>query len=391
MAGCRVMLVHNAYQQPGGEDSVVEAEAALLQSRGHPVAFFGRHNDEVAALSRGALAAQALWSPRTVKEFGEALMDFRADVVHVHNTFPLISPSVYWTAARAGVPVVQTLHNYRLLCPQAMFLRQGRVCEDCLGRIPWRGSVHGCYRDSSAQTAVVGAMVTLHRGLGTWRNKVTRYIALNEFCRRKFVEGGLPADKIVVKPNFVDLPPPPPAERRGYLFVGRLSPEKGLEVLLQAWASADADAFLRVAGDGPQAALLQGQPRVQALGRKPADGVREEMVHARALLMPSIFYEGFPRTLVEAFACGLPVIASRIGSLAELVEDGVTGLLFEPGNADDLARKLRWAEAHPGEMAEMERRARARYEAEFTAERNYAQLVAIYRDAMEAVREEAAA
>jgi glycosyltransferase involved in cell wall biosynthesis len=384
-----ILVVHNGYQQRGGEDSVVDAEIELLRDYGHQVESYQRNNGDIGALSWLTLGRQTLWSGRTVDEVGRMLRLARPDVIHVHNTFPLISPSLYWAAARAGVPVVQTLHNFRLLCPQAMFLRQGKVCEDCMGKVPWRGVLHGCYRESRLQSAVLAGMVTFHRAIHTWDTKVTRYIALNEFCRQKFIEGGLPAQRLVVKPNFVDFPAPEVRDRAGFLFVGRLSTEKGVDVLVKAAASLD-DALVRVAGTGPEGFRLAGVAGVTSLGALPGEGIRQEMAGASALILPSIWYENFPRTLVEAFGCGLPVIASRIGALAELVEDGVTGLLFEPDNAKDLAEKMRWARQHPDEMAQMGRNARILYEAEFTAERNYQQLMAIYEDAIAAVKAESA-
>jgi glycosyltransferase involved in cell wall biosynthesis len=228
-------------------------------------------------------------------------------------------------------------------------------------------------------------MLTLHRFIGTWKNKVTRYIALNEFCRSKFIAGGLPAEKIVIKPNFVELDAMPPVDRAGFLFVGRLSAEKGIDVLAEASRTL-APCNVRVAGSGPEAACLDGINGVTALGALSSEDVISEMSRAMVLVLPSIWYENFPRTLVEAFACGLPVIASRIGALAELVSEGVTGLLFEPGNARDLAEKMTWAQAHPAQMAEMGRNARALYEAEFTAERNHAMLMGIYKNAIDAVK-----
>jgi len=379
----KILVIHNTYQHRGGEDSVVEAEISLLRSHGHEVATYFRHNDDIVAMSHASAAQQTLWSSRTMHELAELVRTFRPDVIHAHNTFPLISPSLYWAAAQARVPVVQTLHNFRLLCPQAMFLRHGKVCEDCLGKLPWRGAVRGCYRGSKAQSTVLAGMVTMHRALGTWQNKVTRYIALNQFCRNKFIEGGLPADRLVVKPNFVDFDAPADGARAGFLFVGRLSAEKGVDVLVNATRAVNG-AHIRVAGTGPEAALLAGLPGVHALGALGGDDVRAEMSQAMTLVLPSIWYENFPRTLVEAFGCGLPVIASRIGALAELVQEGITGLLFDPGNAQDLADKMRWAQAHPDQMAVMGRNARTLYEAEFTAERNYVQLLNIYNDAIAA-------
>lgn len=381
---CRVLVVHNAYQHRGGEDTVVESETALLRAHGHAVETYARSNDEVAGMSSLAMARQTLWSDRTTREIATLIGRFRPDVIHVHNTFPLVSPSLYWAAARAGVPVVQTLHNFRLMCLSALFLREGRVCEDCMGQVPWRGVARACYRGSRPASAALAGMLALHRGLGTYRNKVARYIALNEFCRAKFIEGGLPAERVVVKPNFVDFDAPAAGPRAGLLFVGRLSVEKGIATLAESMRHVPG-ADLRVAGDGPEAGLLDGLPGVIRLGNQPGEAVRGEMSRALALVVPSIWYENFPRTIVEAFASGLPVIASRIGALADIVTDGKTGLLFEPGNAHDLADKLAWAWTHPDAMAEMGRNARALYEAEFSPGVNYKRLMEIYGEAMEQV------
>ena len=358
---------------------VVAAEAELLRTHGHPVDMLVRHNDELAHLGRAAAAIDTLWSRRTVREIRARIEAFKPDVVHVHNTFPLISPSLYWACSAAGVPVVQTLHNFRLACPQAMFLRDGRICEDCMGRAPWPAMRHSCYRDSRAQTSVLAGMLVLHRALGTWQDKVARYIALNSFCRDKFIEAGLPAERIVIKPNFVEAPPPSPhTSRSGFLFVGRLSPEKGISTLVQAWRQRQGVARLAIAGSGPEGGLLAGLPGADVLGPLPLQAIQQRMSAATALVLPSIWYENFPRTLVEALGAGLPVIASRIGALACLIEEGQTGLLFEAGNAKDLAERLTWAEAHPDEMARMGRRAREVFEAQFTPERNLTQLQEIY-------------
>ncbi len=389
MTAERVLLVHNAYQQAGGEDSVVASELALLRDKGHEVIELRRDNQQIAAMGRASLAAQTLWSCRTQAEALALLHEHRPVVVHVHNTFPLVSPSLYWACAKAGVPVVQTLHNFRLACPQAMFLREGKVCESCLGKTPWPALAHGCYRDSRAQTAVVVGMLMLHRSLRTYESKVTRYIALNEFCKSKFVQAGLPEARIAVKPNFVvvDQPTGLPA-RAGLLFVGRLSPEKGIAVLAHAWSTCHG-MRLRVIGTGSSTSGLELLPGVDLVGNRTTDQVLAEMASAVALVLPSIWYENFPRTLVEAFGAGLPVIASRIGSLAELVEHGQTGLLFNAGDAADLARTMVWAHEHPDEMATMGRNARARYESHYTPDINYRQLRAIYRDAIDAKNREA--
>lgn len=381
----RVLVAHNAYRHAGGEDSVVASEIALLRQRGHTVIEMRRDNDEIDAIGRLSLAAQSLWSRRTSAEAAALIAAHRPHVAHIHNTLPLLSPSLHWACAAAGVAVVQTLHNYRLACPQAMFLREGKVCEDCLGRAPVAAVVHGCYRQSRAQSAVLVSGLVLHRSLGTWHSKVDRFVALSEFARNKLIQAGLPAARVVVKPNFIDAPKPADIAREGFLYVGRLSPEKGVDVLAEACSTSPASG-VRVAGTGPAEASLAQRQGMRLLGALDGAGVLREMAHSRALVVPSICYENFPRTIVEAYACGLPVIASRIGSLAELVEPGVTGLLFEPGDARDLARAMCWAEAHPEQMAAMGRQARARYEARYTSAINHEQLLAIYHAAIDSRR-----
>ena len=377
----RVLMVHNAYQQRGGEDSVVESEAALLRHHGHEVQVYERHNDEVGQTPKWQLAAGAVWSSRTVRDVQALIAGFKPDVMHVHNTMPLVSPSVYWTAQKLGVPVVQTLHNFRLMCPQAMFVREGKVCEDCLGKVPWRGVLHKCYRDSTVQSAVMAAMLSTHRVLGTYASKVDRFIALNEFCRTKFIEGGLEAARISVKPNFVDWQPEPRWDQRlGGLYLGRLTPEKGVGVLLRALAR-QPRRRLRVVGGGPLGDAVRATAGVDYLGFLPLAEIWEHLSRASYMVVPSVWYEGFPRTIVEAFASGVPVIASRLGSLAEVVSDGKTGLLFNPGDDEDLASKLAWADSHPQEMIAMGQAARREYEVRYTPERNCAELIEIYRSA----------
>jgi glycosyltransferase involved in cell wall biosynthesis len=375
-------MVHNAYQQRGGEDSVVESEVALLRQHGHEVHVYERHNDEVGQTPKWQLAAGTVWSSRTVRDVQALIAGFKPDVMHVHNTMPLVSPSVYWAAQKLGVPVVQTLHNFRLLCPQAMFVREGRVCEDCLGKVPWRGVLHKCYRGSRIQSAVMAGMLTTHRVLGTFATKVDKFIALNEFCRAKMIEGGLDGDRISVKPNFVDWQPAPRWDQRvGGLYLGRLTPEKGVDVLLRALVR-QPGLQVRVVGGGPMAEVVAGASGVDYLGFLPLTEIWGHLSTASYMVVPSVWYEGFPRTIVEAFASGVPVIASRLGSLAEVVTDGKTGLLFNPGDDEDLAAKLAWAESHPQAMIRMGQAAREEYEARYTPERNCAELIEIYRSAM---------
>jgi glycosyltransferase involved in cell wall biosynthesis len=398
-----VLVAHNRYQQPGGEDSSTDIETRVLSSAGHRVVEYVRDNGEIAAYGlwhKGTLGLRTVWAWDSYREIRRVLRAEKPHVAHFQNTFPLISPAAYYACREAGVPVVQTLHNYRLLCPAATLQNDGRVCEDCLGRSPWRGVPHACYRDSRAATA---AVALVHRWLGTWSKMVDCYIALTQFARAKFIEGGLPAEKIVVKPNFVHPDPmavnhQSPITNHQFpdyaLFVGRLSPEKGVRTLLAAWQRLGSGIPLRVVGDGPLRAELEAQVSRLGLSRvwrgKPAatsisfpghltpDHLTPVLKSARFLVFPSECYEGMPRTIIEAYACGVPVIASRLGAMQEIVEDGRTGLHFTPGDADDLAAKVDWAWTHPDEMQEMGRAARAEYEFKYTAERNYQMLMEIY-------------
>ena len=390
-----ILMIHNRYQQPGGEDEVFFAEASLLESYGHQVVRYSTHNDRVAETNRLALAGNAIWNSSTYQELRALIRQERPLVAHFHNIFPLISPAGYYAAKAEGVPVIQTLHNYRLVCPYAPFLRDGRVWEDCMGKvIPWPGVVHRCYRESRAASAVVTAMLATHRASHTWTEMVDMYVVLTEFARRKFIEGGLPAEKLVVKPNFVYPDPGPGEGRGGYaLFVGRLSPEKGIGTLLAAWERLREQIPLKVVGDGPLAELVASaasrHPYLEYLGYRPAEEVHGLLKEASVLIFPSEWYETFGRVAAEAFATATPVIAADIGAVAELVEHGRTGLRFRPGDPEDLAAQVGWVLAHPEEHSRLRWEARAEFEAKYTAERNYQMLMKIYESTLE--REEAPA
>ena len=380
----KILLVHNYYQQRGGEDESFETEAALLRDHGHEVVLHTAHNDAVDGMSSARLAAALLWNGEAYREVRALIRRERPAVVHCNNTFPLLSPSVYYAARAEGVPVVQHLRNYRLSCVNGLFFRDGRVCEDCLGSFaPWRGVRHGCYRQSRVASAGASAMVGAHRALGTWSRLVDVYVTLTEFARGKLVEAGLPADRVRVKPNFLQCPPEIGDGSGGYaLFVGRLAPEKGVGTLLEAWDQLGSALELVVVGDGPiegdvAAAVARGA-HVRWLGRQPRERVHELVGAARLLVFPSEWYETFGRVAMEAFAAGTPVVAARIGAVAEVVEDGRTGLHFRPGDAADLADRVTWALDHPDEWGAMRVAARQRFDALYTAEKNYQMLMALY-------------
>ena len=381
----KILIAHNQYQYRGGEDSVVEAETALLREYGHEVKIYQRSNHELSTVSRASAAVSTLWSHRSTHDIREAFKVFSPDILHVHNTFPLISPSIYWAAADEKVPVVQTLHNFRLLCPQAMFLREGKVCQDCVGKIPWRAVARKCYRESLVQSAVTVTMLAQHRAIGTYQNQVTMYIALNEFSRKKFIEGGLPADRIRIKPNFVSSKLKSNLDaRQGGLFVGRLSEEKGLHVLAQAIKLLKG-VQIWIAGSGPLEHVVRSEFGEFYVGLKTQAELAVMLGSVRYLVAPSTGIETFGMVAIEAFACGTPVIASRQGGLADLVADGVTGLLVNPADAADLAEKIAWAEAHPEQMMKMGQAAREEYERKYSPNRNYAMLMGIYDAARQTV------
>lgn len=380
----KVLLCHNFYQQLGGEDVVFAAERDLLRRYGHEVFEYTDTNDRINGMNRLALAGTTIWSRAAHRTIGEMVQETDADIVHFHNTFPLLSPSVYSACRKAGAAVVQTLHNYRLICPNGLLFRDGAPCEDCIGRTPpLPGVIHACYGGSRAQSAVTAAMLTGHRLRGTWCEDIDVYIALTEFSRRKLTQGGLAAEKVVVKPNFID-PAPDPGPPGGdfFLFAGRLDEGKGVKTLLKAWTSSSSPAPLRIAGNGAllgdvNEAMIES-PMIEHLGQIDRTSLIDQMQQSRALVFPSQWYENFPVTLVEAFACGLPVIVSRIGAMAEIVDDGRTGLLFNPGDPEDLRAKVRWAWEHPDELDRMGSEARREYEAKYTGDENYRQLMEIY-------------
>ncbi len=375
----RVLLVHNFYQIPGGEDTCVRQELSMLEKGGIEVELYSVDNDSIRGpMSKLATAFGVVYNPVARRALAKKLKVFLPDVVHIHNFFPLLSPSVLDACRAAGIPAVMTLHNYRILSPAAL-LHPAEVWDDRdLTASCWRTVASRVYRDSAVATLAVAAMIEFHKRAGTWRRKVDRFIALTEWARRMFIAGGLPAERIVVKPNCVQGPLSFQEQpRHGALFVGRVDAQKGIEVLLDAWK--DLDYPLKIIGDGPLSALVSGNDRVTYLGRQPRDVVQREMRAAQFLVLPSLGCEMHPVTILEAFANRLPVIYSDLPSLGGLVESGMTGLRFSAGDAATLASQVRWAIAHPVMVGHLGRRARTVYEQHFAPEVNLARLLAIYR------------
>lgn len=384
----KVLLCHNYYQQPGGEDRSFFDEEWLLKSHGHDVVRYTVHNDVIDEMSSLRLAKTLIWNRDSYRELRELIRRERPAVMHCTNTFPLISPSVYYAAKREGVPVVQSLHNYRLLCPNALFLRNNKPCESCLGKsIPLPAIIHGCYRDSRVASAGVAAMVSFHRLMRTWTRVVDKYFVLTEFARDKFIQGGLAADKMVIKPNFVH-PDTGPGDGSGdyVIFVGRLSSEKGIDTLLSAWQQLPGNTKLKIVGDGPMAGrvsqAMNDDPRIEWVGRRTKEEVDRLIHKASCLIIPSICYETFGRAIIEAYVHGVPVIASRHGAMAELVRHGETGLLFDAGDATRLREAVELAFRDPDKLLRMRREARREFERLYTADANYELLIGTYKNVL---------
>ena len=388
----KILVAHTYYQQPGGEDTVFAQEVELLRREGHEVVTYTRSNKEIEGYSttqRLMLFPNTIWSNASRADFAALLDRERPDLVHFHNTFMAMSPSVYSACKERGLPVVQTLHNFRLCCPGGAFFRNGAACEDCTTKGVWTSVRHKCYRNSRLATATVASMLAFNRSRSTWSDAVDCYIALSEFARSKMSSSGIPPHKFHVKPNFVGPDPGARSKVGDYaLYVGRIVVEKGVRTLIAAWKELDGTFPLRIIGDGPQRGNLETAcqsnhvKKVSFLGLRPRAEVIEEIRSARFLVFPSESYENFPMTIAESYACGVPVIASNIGSTAEIVHNGVTGLTFTPGNAHELRQCVDWAIEHPEQMEEMGHRARAEFEAKYSAKRNYEMLMDIYECAL---------
>jgi glycosyltransferase involved in cell wall biosynthesis len=379
----RILLCHGYYQQRGGEDQSFEAEANLLEARGNVVLRYTLHNDEIARMGPYEVARKTVWNRHSYREMRDLIRRQRPDVMHCTNTFPLISPAAYYAARAEGVPVVQSLHNYRLLCANSLLLRDGRPCETCLGkRTLWPAIRHRCYRGSRLHSAGVAAMVGIHRFLKTWSEAVDLYCTPSEFARQKFIEGGIAADRIVVKPNFVDDLGLGNGKGGYVVYVGRLSHEKGVELLLQAWQRLNLPVRLKVIGDGPLADRVaqaaSADERIEWLGRLAPREVAQLIGDSLCVVLPSICYETFGRTVIEAYCKGTPVIASDLGALAELVHEGETGYLFSAGDADHLLRRLATLLEDPRRHMQLRRAARREYERKYTDQMNYKMLMRIY-------------
>ena len=384
----KILLAHNFYRStaPSGEDMVYRDERALLEANNVAIIPYERFNDDIdesTLFKRLALGYETAWSKKTYDQVAELICRMRPDIAHFHNTFPLISPSAYAACHDNGVPVVQTLHNYRLICPGGLLLRDGHPCEDCVGTNLFPALRHRCYRGSLPATAAVVWMLARNRWSGAYSNLVDRYIALTNFQADRLIAGGLPAEKISVKPNFLpnDVPLGEGNKRCCAVYVGRLTKEKGVKTLLQAWRNFP-NLPLKIIGDGALRDELENYARrhsvnAEFMGLCDRCDVLDAVAGAFLQVVPSEWYEGFPLVIVEAYACGTPVVASRIGSLAELVENGKTGVLFKPGSSKELAERIGNYIRHQS-FKDFSKAARAKFESNYTPDENFNSLINIY-------------
>jgi glycosyltransferase involved in cell wall biosynthesis len=392
----RVLVVHNRYRsgQPSGEDNVVDQEVSLLRSAGHTVGLFERRSDDIATMSlprKALVPAGVPYNPAARRAMAERLRMDRPNVVHVHNTFPLLSASVLDACKDAGVPVVATLHNYTQVCPSGTLYRDGATCTACVGKLPLPAVRHGCYRGSALAT--VPLTISFLANQKRWWSGVSRFLCISDAQRRTLATNGMPAGLLTVKYNFVedtDLRRTGPGEH--LLYLGRLTEEKGVRLLMAAWerlaATGGLGVPLVIAGAGPLAdevtAWAKGRQDVRFVGLRDKAASRALVARAIAVVVPSRWLETFGLVVVEAMAAGVPSVVAGHSSLAELVQDSVTGLTHTPGDAASLANALGRIVRAPSSLGLA---AREKYEREFTCAVGLANLVAHYRGVIEEARD----
>lgn len=381
-------MAHNRYQNRGGEDESFDRECGLLEQYGNTVIRYIQNNKSIEDIPKLQLALRTFWSHQDYKAIRAVIRKEGVDVLHIQNLFPLISPAIYYAAAAEGIPVVQTLQNYRLLCLNAYLFRNGTVCEDCLSQpIPWLGVYRKCYRESRIASLVLASSVVFHRLLSTYKRKVDLFITLTEFAKQKYSENGIPKEKIVLKPNFVS---PSPSEGDGegsfVVFVGRLSPEKGISTLLEAWKTLGSSIPLHIIGDGPlrEAVRIAARenPGIEYLGYKPIEEVKHLMGKAKALIFPSLWYEGMPLVIVESFAKGTPIISSNLGAMSTMITHKADGLHFPAGDTDSLVQQVQWMLENSEIWASMRKNARQKFESHYSDHANYQALIKVYNQAI---------
>lgn len=396
----KILIIHNSHRKgsSSGDDIVFKKEAELLTTHAHDVIRFNLFNDEFDAsnaIKKLLIGLQIPWSISAFRMIEKVLSKECPDIVHIHNFFPLLSPSIYYAIHSKGIPIVQTLHDFRFLCPMAFFMRNGFICEECKGGSFLRSIKYGCFKNSKVQTIPVALMLKIHYMLNTFKNKIDAYICLTESQRKIFLDAGFDRNKLFLKPNLIDDTFTAGENKKGnyVIFIGRIGVEKGLGTIIEAWKYLP-DVPLKIIGDGPDAekfnslALNLNIKNIDFLGYRPHNECMKILNKARFLVMPSICYETFGLTIVEAFSYFKPVIVSNMGAMADIVKDKITGLLFTPKNAKELANKITWLWNNSEECMKMGQNARTEYEAKYTPEKNYEMLMGIYQKTIDKKKNE---
>lgn len=384
----KILLLHNRYQQKGGEDHVFHEETELLRKNGHEVETLLFTNDAITGIKEKIKTGiRIFYNRRSARLLENKIKTFHPDIIHVHNFFPVASPAVFHVAGRKKIPVVATIHNYRLICPGAILYREGKTCERCVNAFfPWQGVLSSCYRNSMIQSFISGAMVAYHKFTGTWKNKVSAYIMLTNFAKNKFIDSslGLSEEQLKIKPNFVPDKGYDYQKDNFFLFIGRLSPEKGIMTMLNSFA--ESGETLKIIGDGIMRdqvdAYADKYSNIHYEGFRDNVFIMQNLKKARALIFPSLWYEGFPITILEAFSAATPVIASDLGSMPEIVSDNLNGLIFKRGDKADLSLKVKRIVNDSVFASSLSLNARYSFENQYTPEVNYRQLIKIYNSLM---------
>lgn len=380
-----ILLIHNYYQQRGGEDTVFDNELALLQNSEHSVETLTFHNDELKQLSKQQAGIKLFNNKQAAEQLEEKIKAFSPDIIHIHNFFPLASPAIYKTAGQFNIPVVQTLHNFRLICSNALLFKNGQVCESCINKtLPLNGIINKCYRDSSLQTLALTTMVKANQFNNTWHNDISKYIALTEFAKQKFNKANLklPLEKMVTKPNFTfDSGIGDYNQRENYiLFIGRLSVEKDIPTLLEAFKNTETP--LKIIGDGPFRTMVEAatskHKNIEYLGYQNKEQVMTYLKKSRAFILPSTCYEGCPMTILESLSTGTPVLVSKTGGLAEFVQHKINGLHFTPGNAQELQAQVNTISYDNDLHLKLSFQARESYLKHYTPEQHLKSIIEIY-------------
>ncbi|MEX1241865.1 MAG: glycosyltransferase [Cyclobacteriaceae bacterium] len=389
----KILLIHNKYKEAGGEDAVFQAEADLLARNRNIVETMVFDNGDIKTYWDKLLSGlRVIYNPVSARQLESKVHEFDPEIIHVHNFVPLASPSIFFVAKRYRIPVVLTLHNFRLICPSATLFHKNEIYEKSTRSVfPLGAVIKGVYRDSILQTAAVALMTAVHSVIGTWKNRIALYVALTSFARKKFMDSaiGIPENKLVVKQNFIrDCGRGEIGRQDYYLFVGRLTEEKGIRTLLEATLLSDFK--LVIIGEGPLSNVVteaaKESSRITYLGFQDKSAVIAHMKRCKGLIFPSLWYEGLPITLLEALCCGTIVIASKLGSMAEIIEHGFNGLHFQAGNAKDLVSRIDEVNANPGYFKSLSAKARLTYLENYTPEKNYSMLMNIYNRALTTVR-----